>query len=172
MFLSVSVLHPVCSHSTQSGWIPVGESHQSLTEQNPLGKQKPKDLPDDKQFQGRSLSLAPCEIKGVTRRVLTSHGVCCDEHVDAGQESCECSLTQQLHFHVDEEVPCLLHLPVQVHGAREAVELPRAEIAFLVSARDADDDVVARIGGRGSDAEDLSWDDDVGLEAQLVVRDA
>lgn len=61
---------------------------------------------------------------------------------------------------------------MQIHGPREAVELPRAEVAFLVSARDADDDVVARVGGRGSDAEDLSWDDDVGLEAQLVVRDA
>ncbi len=51
-----------------SGWIPVGESHQSLSEQNPLGKQKPKDLPDDKQLQGKSLkSLAPCGIKGVIR---------------------------------------------------------------------------------------------------------
>lgn len=118
------------------------------------------------------MSLAPCEIKGVTRRGLTSHGVCCDEHVDAGQESCESSLTQQLHFHVDEEVPWLPHLPVQVHCAREAVELPSAEVSFLVSARDADDDVVARVGGRGSDAEDLCWDDDVGLEAQLVVCDA
>lgn len=118
------------------------------------------------------MSLAPCEIKVATRRVLTSHRVCCDEHVDASQESCESSLTQQLHFHVNEEVPCILHLPVQVHGTREAVELPRAEVAFLVSARDADDDVVARVGGRGSDAEDLSWDDDVGLEAQLVVCDA
>lgn len=150
----------------------MGESHQSLTEQNPLGKQKPIDLPDDKQFQGRSLSLAPCEIKGVTGRVLTSHGVCCDEHVDAGQERCESSLTQQLHFHVDEEVPWFLHLSVQVHSAREAVELACAKVAFFVSVRNADDDVVARVGGRGSDAEDLSWDDDVGLEAQLVVRDA
>lgn len=100
-----------------------------------------------------------------------SHGVCSDEHVDAGQESCESSLTQQLHLYVDEEVPRLPYLPVQVHGTSEAVELPCAEVAFLVSVRDADEDVVARVGGRGSDAEDLSRDDDVGLEAQLVIRD-
>lgn len=103
---------------------------------------------------------------------VISHGVCCDEHVDAGQESCESSLTQQLHFHVNEEVPRLSHLPLQVHCACEAVKLPCAEVAILISSQDADDDVVTRVGGRGSDAEDLSWDDDVGLEAQLVVCDA
>lgn len=65
-----------------------------------------------------------------------------------------------------------MHLAVQVDGTREAVELPCAEVAFFVSSGDADDDVVTRVGGRGSYTEDLSGDDDVGLEAHLVVCDA
>lgn len=81
-------------------------------------------------------------------------------------------MAQQLHLHVDEEVPWFSHLTMQVHGTCKAVELPCAEVAFFVSPRDADDDVVTRVGGRGADAEDLSRDNDVGLEAQLVVSDA
>ena len=61
---------------------------------------------------------------------------------------------------------------MQVHGARVGVQLPGAEVVFLVSTRDAHDDVVPRVGGGGSDAEDLSWDDDVGLEAEVVVGDS
>lgn len=60
---------------------------------------------------------------------------------------------------------------MQVHGARVRVELPGAEIVLLVALRDGHDDVVPRVCGRGSDPEDLSWDDDVGLEAEVVVGD-
>lgn len=62
-------------------------------------------------------------------------------------------------------------MPLQVDGAHEAVKLPGAEVTLLVALGDADDDLVARVGRRGPDAEDLGWDDDVGLEAELVVRD-
>lgn len=60
---------------------------------------------------------------------------------------------------------------MQVHGARVRVELPGAEVVLLVALRDGHDDVVPRVRGRGSNPEDLSRDDDVGLEAEVVVGD-
>lgn len=63
-------------------------------------------------------------------------------------------------------------LPLEVHGSSVTVESTRAEVTVLVTSWDADDDAVARVGRRRSDTEDLSWDDDVGLEAELVVGDA
>lgn len=87
-------------------------------------------------------------------------------------EGGEGALPPQLHLHVDEEVPRPFHLPLQVHGAGVGVELPRAEVVVLVALRDGDDDVVPRVRGRGPDAEDLSGDDDVGLEAEVVVGDS
>lgn len=100
------------------------------------------------------------------------HGVACDEDVDAGVERGERPLPPQLHLHVDEEVPRAFHLPLQVHGAGVVVQLPRAEVVVLVALRDADDDVVPRVRRGGPDAEDLSGDDDVGLEAEVVVSDS
>lgn len=61
---------------------------------------------------------------------------------------------------------------MQVHGARVGVQLPGAEVVLLVPLRDADDDVVPRVGRGRSDAEDLGGDDDVGLEAEVVVGDS
>lgn len=61
---------------------------------------------------------------------------------------------------------------MQVHGTCVGIQLPGAEVVLLISLRDADDDVVSGVGGRGSDAEDLSGDDDVGLEAEVVVGDS
>lgn len=37
---------------------------------------------------------------------------------------------------------------------------------------DGDSNVVSPVGGRGANPEDLSGDDNVGLEAQLVVGDS
>lgn len=96
----------------------------------------------------------------------------CDEDVDAGVEGGERPLPPQLHLHVDEEVPRAFDLPLQVHGAGVGVQLPRAEVVVLVALRDADDDVVPRVRWGGSDTEDLSGDDDVGLEAEVVVGDS
>lgn len=87
-------------------------------------------------------------------------------------EGGERALPPQLHLHVDEEVPRPFDLPLQVHGAGVGVELPRAEVVVLVALRDADDYVVPRVRGGGPDAEDLSGDDDVGLEAEVVVGDS
>lgn len=61
---------------------------------------------------------------------------------------------------------------MQVHGARVGIQLPDAEVVFLVSLRDADDDIVSRVGGGGANAEDLRRDDDVGLEAEVIVGDS
>lgn len=94
-----------------------------------------------------------------------------DEDVDPGQEGGEAALTEKLHLDVDEEIAGLAHLPLQVHGAGVGVQLAGAEVVLLVATGDADDDAVPRVGGRWPDAEDQSWDDDVGLEVQLVVGD-
>lgn len=80
-------------------------------------------------------------------------------------------MPQQLHLHIDQEVFGLANLSLQVDGACEAVELPGAEVALLIAFCDADGDVITRVGGRWSDPEDLSRNDDVGLEAELVVCD-
>lgn len=61
---------------------------------------------------------------------------------------------------------------MQVHSTRVGIQLPGAEVVFLVSLRDADDNVVSRVGRGGSDAEDLCRDDNVGLEAEVVVGDS
>lgn len=61
---------------------------------------------------------------------------------------------------------------MQVHGARVGVELAGAEVVLLVALRDGHDDVVPRVRRGGSDPEDLSRDDDVGLEAEVVVGDS
>lgn len=61
---------------------------------------------------------------------------------------------------------------MQVHSTRVGIQLPGAEVVFLISLRDADDDIVSRVGGRGSNAEDLYRGDDVGLEAEVIVGDS
>lgn len=60
---------------------------------------------------------------------------------------------------------------MQVHSARVGVELPGAEVVLFIALGDGYDDVVPRVCGWGSDPEDLSRDDDVGLEAEVVVGD-
>lgn len=102
---------------------------------------------------------------------LVLHVAGCDEDIDSGQEGGECSLPQQLHLYFNQEVFGLADFPLQVHGAGEAVQLPGAEVTFSVALGDADDDVVAGVGGGRSDSEDLGRNDDVGLVAELVVRD-
>lgn len=64
-----------------------------------------------------------------------------------------------------------MDLPVQVHCACVGIQLPRAKVVLLIALGDADDDIVPGVGGGGADAEDLGRDDDVGLEAQVVVGD-
>lgn len=96
----------------------------------------------------------------------------CDEDIDLGLESGKRPLSPKLHLHVNKEISWTLDLPVQVHGARVGVQLPGAEVVFLIPLRDGDDDIVPGVGRGGSDAEDLSGDDDVGLEAEVVVGDS
>lgn len=118
-------------------------------------------------------SLAPYEISSpCVCFFLALHGAGCDEDIDPGEERGERALPQQLHLHIDQEVFGLADLSLQVDGACETVQLPGAEVALLVAFDDADDDVVAGIGRGRSDSEDLGGNDDVGLEAELVVRDA
>lgn len=104
--------------------------------------------------------------------VLSARGGGCDEDVDPGEEGGDGALAQQLHLHVDEEVLGLAHLPLQVDGPHVAAELPGAEVGLVVAPHHAYEDVVAGVGRRRPDAEDLSRGDDVGLEAELVVGDA
>lgn len=119
------------------------------------------------------VSLAPCETPGVAAlSPPLSDRAGRDEDVDPGEEAGEGALAQQPHLHVDEEVLGQAHLPLQVDGPRVAVELPGAEVAVVVASKDADEDVIAGVGRRRPDAEDLSGGDDVGLEAELVVGDA
>lgn len=61
---------------------------------------------------------------------------------------------------------------MQIHCTCVGIQLAGAEVVLLVPLRDADDNVVSGVGRRGSDAEDLSRDDDVGLEAEVVVGDS
>lgn len=65
-----------------------------------------------------------------------------------------------------------MNLPLQVHGARVGVQFPGAEVGSLIAVRDGHDDVVPGVGRGGADAEYLSGDDDVGLEAEVVVGDS
>lgn len=66
----------------------------------------------------------------------------------------------------------LRELALQVDGASVCIQLPGAEVAVLVTTADSDDDVVTRVGGRWTHAEDERRDDDVRLEAELVIRDS
>lgn len=102
--------------------------------------------------------------------MLNSAG--CDENIDPGDKRGEGSLPQELHLHIYQEVFGLADLSLQVHCAREAVQLAGAEVALLVTLSDADNNVVASVSGGRSNPEDLGWDDNVGLKAELVVRDS
>lgn len=82
------------------------------------------------------------------------HEVDRDEDVDPGEEGGEGALPKQLHLHVEQEIVWLQELALQVDGAGVRVQLPGAEVAALVAAVDADDDVVAGVGGRRTHAED------------------
>lgn len=94
-----------------------------------------------------------------------------DEDVDLGEEGAERAFPEQLHLHVDQEVFGLFDLSLQEDGARVSVQFPGAEEALLVSSDDADGDVVSGVTGRRSDPENLGGNDDVGLEAELIVCD-
>lgn len=115
-------------------------------------------------------NLAPYEIVSLSI-CLGLHSAGCDEDIDPGEEGGERPLPQQLHLHVYQEVFGLADLSLQEDSACVAVQLPGAEVALLVAPYDADDDMVARVGRGRSDSKDLGWDDDVGLEAELVVGD-
>lgn len=93
------------------------------------------------------------------------------EDVDPGQEGGERPLPQEPHLHVYQEVFGLVDFSLQVDGACEAVQLAGAEVALFIALYDADDDVITRVGGGRSDPENLSWNDDVVLEAELIVGD-
>lgn len=114
-----------------------------------------------------------CECRECKRRTSPAlDDVSRDEDVDPGEEGGEGALPPQLHFHVEQEVTWMRELALQVDGAGVRVQLPGAEVAVLVAAADADDDVVAGVGGRRTHAEDERRDDDVDLEAELVVGDS
>lgn len=108
----------------------------------------------------------------VTQQEVSSHGVSCDEDIDAGKECGDGALAQQLHLHVNEEVTWAMRLPLQVHGSSKAVEPACAKVTFFVSSWNANDDAITRVGRRGANTEDLRRDDDVSLEAKLVIGDA
>lgn len=99
-------------------------------------------------------------------------GAAGDEDVDLGLEGGKRSLSPELHLHRDQEISGTVDLPVEVDRARVGVQLPGAEVVLLVPLRDGDDDVVSGVGGGRSDAEDLRRDDDVGLEAEVIVGDS
>ena len=116
-------------------------------------------------------------IREVVGDSLFWDGVCLDsvrgdEDIYPGQEGSEGSLSQQLHLYIDQEVSRLSHLPLQVHRPRKTVQLPRGEVVLLVTVGDGDSNVVSPVGGGGANPEDLSGDDNVHLEAQLVVGDS
>ena len=102
---------------------------------------------------------------------LVLHSRWCDEDVDPGQERSDGPLPQQLHLHLYEEVFGLTDFPLKIDGTCEAVQLAGAEVALFISLSDADRNIVTRVDGGWSDTEDLSRNDDVGLEAELVVSD-
>lgn len=58
---------------------------------------------------------------------------------------------------------------MQVHSTCVGIQLPGAEVVFLISLRDANDNIVSGEGRGRSDTKDLGRDDDVGLEAEVVV---
>lgn len=78
----------------------------------------------------------------VTQQKVSSHGVSCDEDVDAGEECGDGALAQQLHLHIDEEVMWAMKLPLQVHSSGKAIEPACAKVTFFVATRDANDDAV------------------------------
>lgn len=108
----------------------------------------------------------------VMQQKVSSYGVSSEEDVDAGEEGVDGALSQQLHLYVDEEVTRAMRLPLQVHGSGKAVESACAKVTFFIATWDANNDVITCVGWRGADAEDLRWDDDVSLEAKLVIGDA
>lgn len=122
----------------------------------------------------KGISLAPCEIfqfHPVSPSTLLHH-TGCDEDIDPGEERGERPLPQQLHLHIYEKVFGLTHLSLQVDRSREAVKLPGTEVAFFIAFDDTDEDVIPGVGWGRPNSEDLGGGDDVGLEAELVIRDA
>lgn len=99
------------------------------------------------------------------------HSAGCDKYIYPGQERGERPLSQQLHLHIYLEVFGLEDLSLQVDSSGIAVELTRAEVALFIAFCDADDNLVTGVRRGRSDPEDLCWNDDVGLEAELVVGD-
>ncbi len=77
---------------------------------------------------------------------LVLHSAGCDKDIHSGEERGEYPLPQQFHLHIYQEVFGLTDLSLQVDCAREAVQLPGAEVALLIAPDDADDNVIAREG--------------------------
>lgn len=65
-----------------------------------------------------------------------------------------------------------MNLAVQVHGTRVGIQLSGAEVVVFISLGDADDNVVPGVSRGRSNTEDLGRNDDVGLEAEVVVGDS
>lgn len=79
---------------------------------------------------------------GMMQQKVSSHGVSCDEDVDASDERGDVTLPQQLHLYVNEEVTRAIGLPLQVHCSGIAVEPACAKVAFFIATWDANDDVI------------------------------
>lgn len=110
-----------------------------------------------------------CQASVPVSSVLVSAG--CYEDINLGQERCERPLPQQLHFHIYLKVFGFADLSLQVDSTCEAVQLPGAEVALFVTLCDANDNMVSRVSRGRADSEDLGWNDDVGLEGEMVVGD-
>lgn len=108
----------------------------------------------------------------ITKSLSVLEWAGCDKDIDPGVERSKRPLSPKFHLYIDQEIPRTLHLSMQVHSARVGVQLAGAEVVLLISLRDGDDDVVSGVGGGRSDAKDLRRDDDVGLEAEVVVGDS
>lgn len=150
----------------------LNQSQQSIPQANPTRHQPPQ-----KQRITKVAVLSfQHHMKSSVRLYLglscLSHGTGRNENIDLGQKRGDSPLSQQPHLHIDQEVSGLSDLSVQVDSAGVAVEFAGAEVALVVALGDSDDDVVPSVSGRRAYSKDLRRDDDVGLEAQLVVGDA
>lgn len=108
--------------------------------------------------------------QGTQASALQGKGGKEDVHLD--QEDGDGALAPELHLHIQGKVPRLAHRPLQVEDACVGIEPARAEVALFVAPGDGQGDGVPCEGGHRTDAEDVCWHQEAGLEVELVVRDA
>lgn len=104
----------------------------------------------------------------------TSILVCmrCNENINFGQKGCVSSLTPKLHFNIQEEVFGFPHLPLKIHYTGIGIKLSGIEVVFFISFVDCKDYVVSGISRRGTNSENMSWNNNVCLEIKLIISNA